>query len=65
MMQAIDRGLLEQTARYIGPHSAAAKALACADEHNGPVAFWQHGATVIVEKIPLRADACRSAEVVS
>jgi hypothetical protein len=35
----------------MGPLSAAAKALADADTHAGPVRFYKSGNTLIVEKI--------------
>ena len=48
----VTREVLEATARVIGPHSAAAKALADAAKHNGPVVFWTHGNILWVEKRP-------------
>lgn len=48
----IDPEILKQTAGIIGPHSAAARALADAAKHNGPVRFWRVGQTIVVEKQP-------------
>jgi hypothetical protein len=49
-MISIPRGVLEATARVMGPESAAAKALADADAHNGETAFFRCGTQILVQK---------------
>jgi hypothetical protein len=49
-MVEIPRGVLEATARVIGPQSAAAQALADADSHDGETVFFRSGATILVQK---------------
>lgn len=49
-MISIPRGVLEATARVMGPMSAAARALADADAHNGETAFFRSGTTILVQK---------------
>ena len=51
-MIPVNRRLLEEVARIVGPASAAAMALKDADSHNGHVKFWKHGKSIIVEKLP-------------
>jgi hypothetical protein len=52
--------MLERVAHIIGPQSAAAKALAEANNYGGPVEFFLTGCSFIVAKIPEDPD---SAEV--
>ncbi len=48
----VPRDRLEKVAHIVGPESAAAKALADADAHDGPVRFFlTDRATIIVEKM--------------
>ena len=49
-MVEVPRNVLEATARIIGPLSAAAKALADADSHDGETRFFRHGTTILVQK---------------
>jgi len=49
-MTSVPREVLEATARVMGPLSAAAKALANADAHNGETAFFRCGTTILVQK---------------
>lgn len=52
-MVEIHRSVLEATARVMGPESAAARALADADSHDGETAFFRHGGTILVKKTAL------------
>jgi hypothetical protein len=49
-MTEMSRGVLEATARILGPSSAAARALADADTHIGETAFFRCGTTILVQK---------------
>ena len=49
-MASVAREVLEATAHVMGPLSAAAKALADADAHDGETAFFRCGATILVQK---------------
>jgi hypothetical protein len=51
-MRQIDRVYVERIAKIIGQGSAAAKALADADKHDGPVIFYLASGSFIVEKHP-------------
>jgi hypothetical protein len=46
---AVHRSVLEATAHVIGPSSAAARALAAADEHNGESSFFRCGTVILVQ----------------
>lgn len=47
---AVHRSVLERTAHIIGPSSAAARALAAADEHEGESNFFRCGPVILVQK---------------
>lgn len=49
-MVSIHRSVLEATAHMMGPASAAAKALADADAHDGETVFFRCGSTILVQK---------------
>jgi len=49
-MTEVHRSVVEATARVMGPLSAAARALADADAHDGETAFFRHGGTILVQK---------------
>ena len=53
-VEEIPRFYVEKVAEIVGPHSAAAQALADADAHKGPVKFYltKKDASFIVEKLP-------------
>ena len=51
----ISRDVLEAAARIVGPSSAAAKALADADSHDGDTYFFKLGNTIIVQKVTVDA----------
>ena len=44
--------LLKQERDALGPSSAAAQVLAEAKTHNGPVKFYRHNQSIIIEKLP-------------
>lgn len=46
---SIDRSVLEATAQVIGPSSAAARALASADAHEGKANFFRCGTVILVQ----------------
>jgi hypothetical protein len=52
-MTEVPRSVVEATARVMGPSSAAARALADADSHDGETAFFRHGNTILVKKTAL------------
>lgn len=58
-VRVVSRETVECVARVMGLNSAAAKALENADEHDGPVRFYQtrssDGSRIIVEKLPKEA----------
>jgi len=54
-MTEVPRSVVEATARVMGPASAAARALADADSHDGETAFFRHGNTILVQKKALPA----------
>ena len=49
-MIEISRDIVERMAKIIGQDSAFARAIKCADEHDGPVAFFKDGNSIIVQK---------------
>lgn len=51
----IKREVVEQIAKIFGPMSAAARALADADAHKGPVEFVNTGDSIVVIKHPPEA----------
>lgn len=49
----VPRELMETIAHIMGPSSAAAQALASADQHDGPVRFYETTqGSILVEKLP-------------
>lgn len=48
----VPRECLEATAHIFGPSSAAAKAIAEADRHDGPAYFYRYKNSIFVEKHP-------------
>ena len=52
-MTEVPRSVLEATAQVLGPTSAAARALADADAHDGETKFFRHGAQIMVKMIAL------------
>lgn len=52
-MIEIPRSVVEATAQVLGPESAAARALADADTHDGKTSFHRHGNQIIVKKMAL------------
>lgn len=52
-LRPVNREMLETVAQIVGPHSAAAAALATAAAHDGPVRFYtSEDDTFVVEKLP-------------
>ena len=47
----LPRDLLERLAYIMGDCSAAAAALTDAESHKGPVRFYRHGPSIVVEKL--------------
>ncbi len=56
-MREVPRAAVERVARAFGEQSAAARALADADAHDGPVQFFQCGSTILLGKSPPAAAA--------
>lgn len=50
-MTKVSRDVLEATAQILGSASAASKALADADTHEGVTNFFRYGNTIIVQKV--------------
>jgi len=48
--EVVSRSVVESTATVMGDHSAAAKALRDADNHDGEVRFWVVDNVIVVEK---------------
>jgi hypothetical protein len=51
-MREVPRDAVERVAKVFGAKSAAARALADADKHDGPVQFFQCGNTILLGKSP-------------
>lgn len=65
MLEPLSRTTLETFVTILGPHCAAAAALADAATHDGPVSFWKSGNAIVVEKCQPTSESAnrRSASV--